>query len=67
MQALIESMSYLRTPGKSLIATYICGTPGKIVGLWRRMVFSMSATSKRAFTISVAPRDTGTFRAVVNP
>ena len=41
------------------------GTPGKMVGRSRWIVRSTSPTSKRAFKISVAPSEMGTFSAAV--
>ena len=67
MQALIDLMLYLRTPRKLLIATYMLGEPGKMVGLYFLMVFSTSKIWNCGFKIKAAPKETGTFKAAVIP
>ena len=67
MQARIDSMPNLRTPGKLFSATYMAGTPGNSVGFSRRMVCSTCSASKRGSKIMLAPMLTARFMAEVMP
>ena len=67
IHALMESIPYFFTPGNPLRLKYICGTPGKIVGLYRLMALSVSSTSNLALSINDAPTATPTLSTVVNP
>ncbi len=67
MHAWIEERPKRRTPGYSLIAVYMVGTPGKSVGLWRLMVSSTSPVAKVGSSTIAADKLMLTFIQAVIP
>jgi len=67
MHALIDDSPYDRTPGAWLMAMYIDGTPGKIVGLYCLMCWSTCVSSNTGKRTIVAAMAMGMFIALVMP